>query len=112
MVHLLFISGLENRLRFFESSPIDRKCTHYSAIADDKLVTIISSVKMREPLQEVRCVLRLRNFNQSRMYSGLFEQNGMSLLAYLINLSELLQNKSHTRSTVSPITKAQGYLPV
>ncbi|GFU79129.1 hypothetical protein TNCV_2136521 [Trichonephila clavipes] len=35
----------------------------------------------------------------------LFEQNGMSLLACLIDLSGLLQNESRTRSTVFSMTK-------
>ncbi|GFW93271.1 hypothetical protein TNCV_2603891 [Trichonephila clavipes] len=43
-----------------------------------------------------------RNLNQSRVYSDMFEQNG---LACLIDLSALLQDESRSQSTVSSITK-------
>ncbi|GFT31830.1 hypothetical protein TNCV_2035611 [Trichonephila clavipes] len=58
---------LETPLRFFRSSLIGRMCAHYSAIADHKLVTLTSLVKMRTPQQKVQCVLCLwsaRNLNQ------------------------------------------------
>ncbi|GFX66227.1 uncharacterized protein TNCV_342011 [Trichonephila clavipes] len=40
--NMLFIRGLETHPRFFGSSPIGRTYAHYSAIADDKLVTLTS----------------------------------------------------------------------
>ncbi|GFV42049.1 hypothetical protein TNCV_1569161 [Trichonephila clavipes] len=45
----LFIRGLESPLRFLGSSPISRKCVHYSAIVGDKLVTLTSLVKKKTP---------------------------------------------------------------
>ncbi|PRD24347.1 UNVERIFIED_CONTAM: hypothetical protein NCL1_44052 [Trichonephila clavipes] len=42
----LFLYGLENSPRFFGSSPIGCTCEHYSVIADDKLITPTSLVKM------------------------------------------------------------------
>ncbi|GFV51902.1 uncharacterized protein TNCV_1322551 [Trichonephila clavipes] len=51
-----------NLLRCFGSSPIGRTCAHYLAVADDKLVTLISSVKMRTPQQKAQCVLWLSEF--------------------------------------------------
>ncbi|GFT31829.1 uncharacterized protein TNCV_2035601 [Trichonephila clavipes] len=58
----LFLRGLETTPRFFGSSPISRTCAHYSAIADDKLVTLTSLVKTWTPLQKVQCVLWLTEF--------------------------------------------------
>ncbi|GFT53150.1 aa_trans domain-containing protein [Trichonephila clavipes] len=58
----LFIHGLENSPRFFGSSPIDRTCTHYSAIADDKLFTLTSLVKTWTPQQKAQCALWLTEF--------------------------------------------------
>ncbi|GFX18945.1 uncharacterized protein TNCV_322501 [Trichonephila clavipes] len=49
----LFIRGLETPPRFFGSNPIARICTHYSAIADDKIVALTSLVTMWTPQQ--RC---------------------------------------------------------
>ncbi|GFT40628.1 hypothetical protein TNCV_3008021 [Trichonephila clavipes] len=42
--------------------PIGRRCTHYSAITDDKLVTLTSLGKMWTPQQKVQCVLWLTEF--------------------------------------------------
>ncbi|GFX86716.1 uncharacterized protein TNCV_1409131 [Trichonephila clavipes] len=56
----LFNHELKTPPRFFGSSPIDRTCTHYSAIVGDKLVTLTSLVKMWLPQQ--KCVLWLPEF--------------------------------------------------
>ncbi|GFV99204.1 uncharacterized protein TNCV_1511771 [Trichonephila clavipes] len=53
---------MENLPRFFGSSPIDCTSAYYSAIADDKLVTLTSLVKMWTPQQKVQCVLWLKEF--------------------------------------------------
>ncbi|GFU11945.1 uncharacterized protein TNCV_1484101 [Trichonephila clavipes] len=58
----LFIHGLENSPRYFGSCPIGCTCAHYSAVSDDKLVLLISLVKMWMPLQKVQCVLWLTEF--------------------------------------------------
>ncbi|GFX18096.1 uncharacterized protein TNCV_1577751 [Trichonephila clavipes] len=58
----LFIHGLETPPRFFGAYLIGRTGAHYSAIADDKLVTLISLVKMWPPQQKVQCVLWLTGF--------------------------------------------------
>ncbi|GFW28374.1 uncharacterized protein TNCV_4640391 [Trichonephila clavipes] len=50
----LFICGLETTSRFFGTSPIGRTCAHYWAIADDKLVTLTSLLKMGTPQQKVQ----------------------------------------------------------
>ncbi|GFU20363.1 hypothetical protein TNCV_967241 [Trichonephila clavipes] len=42
----------KNPLRSLESNPIGRTCAHYLAIADDKLLTLTSLVKIRKPQQK------------------------------------------------------------
>ncbi|GFV33070.1 uncharacterized protein TNCV_250741 [Trichonephila clavipes] len=78
----LFILRLENSPRFFGSSPIRRKCVNYLATADGKLFTLTSLVHMWTPQQKAQCILWLRNLNQSRVCSVVFEQNGMSTLRH------------------------------
>ncbi|GFW28696.1 uncharacterized protein TNCV_3714111 [Trichonephila clavipes] len=51
---------MENPPRIFGCSPIGHTGTHYSAIADDKLVTLTSLVKMWTQQQKVQCVLWLK----------------------------------------------------
>ncbi|GFX64898.1 uncharacterized protein TNCV_450361 [Trichonephila clavipes] len=58
----LFIRGLETPPRFFGSSPIGCMHVHYSAIADNELVTLTSLVKMWTLQQKVQCVLWLTEF--------------------------------------------------
>ncbi|GFU87864.1 uncharacterized protein TNCV_964201 [Trichonephila clavipes] len=58
----LFIRGLENPPRHFGSNPIGHTCAHYSAIADDKLVTLTSFVNMRKLQKKVQCILWLKEF--------------------------------------------------
>ncbi|GFV36894.1 uncharacterized protein TNCV_4766921 [Trichonephila clavipes] len=55
----LIILGLETPLRFFGSSPNGCTRVHYSAIADDKHVTLTALVKMWKPQQMMQCVLWL-----------------------------------------------------
>ncbi|GFV69923.1 hypothetical protein TNCV_1982901 [Trichonephila clavipes] len=54
--------GLENSPRPFGSSPIGRMCARYSVIADVKVFTLTSLVKMRTRQQNVQRVLRLKEF--------------------------------------------------
>ncbi|GFY00170.1 uncharacterized protein TNCV_2835271 [Trichonephila clavipes] len=54
----LFIRALENPARIFGSSPISRTM-YYSAVAEDKIITLTSLVKMWMSKQMVQCVLCL-----------------------------------------------------
>ncbi|GFY29130.1 uncharacterized protein KIAA0825 [Trichonephila clavipes] len=57
---MAYYSGLSmDPSKYFGSSPIGRTCAHYSAIADDELVTQTSFVKMWMPQQKVQCALWL-----------------------------------------------------
>ncbi|GFT90194.1 uncharacterized protein TNCV_3776091 [Trichonephila clavipes] len=68
----LFIRKLETPLRFFGSIPIGRTRAHYSAIADDKLVTLPSLVKMWTPQQKRQCALWLTTFKSVTLIQRLF----------------------------------------
>ncbi|PRD35269.1 UNVERIFIED_CONTAM: hypothetical protein NCL1_12051 [Trichonephila clavipes] len=85
----LIIHGLENSPRFFGSSPTGRTCAHYSAIADNILVTLTSLVQMWTRLQLKQSVLWLTDAwltgNQLYVYSDKFEQNGMNAVTGLPN---------------------------
>ncbi|GFV37520.1 uncharacterized protein TNCV_127311 [Trichonephila clavipes] len=58
----LFIHGLEAPPRVLDPIRSGRTCAHYSAIADGKLVTLISLVKMWMQQQNVQCVLWITEF--------------------------------------------------
>ncbi|GFY17549.1 uncharacterized protein TNCV_3519041 [Trichonephila clavipes] len=92
----LFIRGFENPPRFFGSSTIGRTCVHYLAIADSKLVTLTSLVKMWMPQQKEQRILWLTEFKSVTHVQNVYEQNRMSSLACLIDLAGLLQNESGT----------------
>ncbi|GFW19125.1 hypothetical protein TNCV_254521 [Trichonephila clavipes] len=51
----VFIRVLETPYRFFGSNPTDHTCSHLSAIAEDKFVTLTSLVKMWTPQQKLQC---------------------------------------------------------
>ncbi|PRD31511.1 UNVERIFIED_CONTAM: hypothetical protein NCL1_23325 [Trichonephila clavipes] len=90
---------------FFGSSPIDRMCTHYSEVADDKSFTLTLFVKIWKPQQKVLCTLWLTEFKSvTREQRGVrIEWNVVN--GFLIDLSGLLQNQTRTRSTVSAISQ-------
>ncbi|GFW21076.1 uncharacterized protein TNCV_2703161 [Trichonephila clavipes] len=58
----LFIRELKTAPRIVGPSPIGRTNAHYSAIADDELVTMPTLVKMWMPQQKVQRVLWLTEF--------------------------------------------------
>ncbi|PRD30309.1 UNVERIFIED_CONTAM: hypothetical protein NCL1_26796 [Trichonephila clavipes] len=58
----LFIHGFETPPTFFGSSPIGYTCAHYSAIADDQLLTLTTLVKMWTLQQKMQCFLWLTEF--------------------------------------------------
>ncbi|GFT89945.1 uncharacterized protein TNCV_1666571 [Trichonephila clavipes] len=98
---------------FFGSVPVGRTCAYFSAITYDKHVTLTSLVRMWTPQQKVQRVLWFTGFKSvTRVQRRVrIEWSVVTpLLACLKHLSELLQNGSRTRSTMSSIPK--GYFPV
>ncbi|GFU63941.1 uncharacterized protein TNCV_1939661 [Trichonephila clavipes] len=57
-----FKTVLRYKLLRVKSSSIGHMCANFSAIADDKLVTLTSLVKMWKPQQKGHCVLWLTEF--------------------------------------------------
>ncbi|GFV41802.1 uncharacterized protein TNCV_3629531 [Trichonephila clavipes] len=87
-------------------------CTHYSAIEDDKLVTLTSLVKTGMPQQKVQCVLWLEEFKSAPCVhqSVRTEWNVDPPTSKSINQWE--RTLRETRTLVSQTGKAVGSLVV